>query len=214
MKAIQLCVNPFEMNCYIYHDDNSCEGILIDPGVFSEKEKQLLKSTISDKNINIKYIINTHGHLDHILGNSFAKETYNVPLLMHKDDLHMINNCKVQAEMFGIEVTDPPQPDEFITEETRLKVGETELEFLHTPGHSPGSICIIDHANKHVICGDLIFKNSIGRTDLPGGDFDILLASIDKLFSKCSDEYILHPGHMDFTTIHEEKLNNPFLNRF
>lgn len=213
MKVKQFPVNPFSMNCYIYYNEKSGESVVVDPAVFSQEEKDMILSFIKDNNLSVKYIINTHGHIDHILGNKFAKDTFNVPILMHKDDEFLISAVKDQARFFGLDI--PPQPpvDEFITEDTVIKLDGCELKFISTPGHSPGSVCIIDNNYKKVFCGDLIFKNSIGRTDLQGGDFKLLLNSIkQKLFKVCKNDYTLYPGHMEITSIGDEKKSNPFLN--
>ncbi|MEO8208987.1 MAG: MBL fold metallo-hydrolase [bacterium] len=212
MKVIQIPLNPFSMNCYIYYDEETKEGIIIDPAAFTEDEKKQILKIIEDNKIKIKYIINTHGHLDHILGNKFAKDNFNVPVMMHEDDVFLIDNAPQQARFFGLDFPAPPPVDEIVTEDTVLKIGDTELKFVHTPGHSPGSVCIIDDKNKNVFCGDLIFKNSIGRTDLQGGDLKVLIDSIkNKLFKQCKEDYNLYPGHMEITNIKDEKMHNPFL---
>jgi hydroxyacylglutathione hydrolase len=212
MKVKQIPVNPFNMNCYIYYDEISKEGILIDPAAFTPEEKNYIRDFIKQNDINIKFIINTHGHLDHILGNEFAKSEFDVPMLIHKDDMFLIENAQEQAQMFGLQIPSSPAIDDFITTDTKIKIGDTELKFVHTPGHSPGSVCIIDKNNKNVFCGDLIFKNSVGRTDLAGGDMDTLIHSITNvLFPECNDDYHLYPGHMEITTVGEEKKGNPFL---
>lgn len=212
MKTKQFTVNPFSMNCYVYYDDETKEGIIIDPAAFSIVEKNRITNYIEDNGIKIKYIINTHGHLDHILGNKFAKDFFKVPVYMHKDDEFMIANSGEQARFFGLDFPPTPPLDEYITSELILKLSDTELKFIHTPGHSPGSVCIIDDKNKNVFCGDLIFKNSIGRTDLPGGDLNVLIDSVkNKLFKVCKDDYTLYPGHMEITNVKDEKSDNPFL---
>jgi glyoxylase-like metal-dependent hydrolase (beta-lactamase superfamily II) len=212
MKVIQIPLNPFSMNCYIYYDENSKEGVIIDPAAFTEAEKNNVKRIIEDNEIKIKYIINTHGHLDHILGNKFAKNYFKVPVLMHASDDFLIDNAPQQARFFGLDFHSPPPIDEFITEDTLIKLNGGELKFIHTPGHSPGSVCIIDDKNKNVFCGDVIFKNSIGRTDLQGGDLNVLLNSIkNKLFKQTKDDYILYPGHMEITNVKDEKHFNPFI---
>lgn len=212
MKVIRFPVNPFEMNSYIYYDENTGNGVIFDPAVYYEEEKQTLIKLIEKNNIKIKHIINTHGHLDHILGNKFAKETFNVPIYMHKDDEFLLENAVKQGEMMGIPIDPQPPVDEYLTEDSIIKIGDTEFRFIHTPGHSPGSVCAIDDKNKIVFCGDVVFKNSIGRTDLAGGSMDVLLSSIkNKLFKECDDEYELLPGHMETTNISDEKKHNPFL---
>lgn len=214
MKVIQIPLNPFSMNCYIYFDETSGDGIIIDPGAFTEAEKNNIRRITEDNNIKIKYIVNTHGHLDHILGNKFAKDYFRVPVMMHQSDVFLLDNSSEQARFFGLDFPPPPPVDEFITNDTSISLNGTELKFINTPGHSPGSVCIIDDKNKNVFCGDLIFKNSVGRTDLQGGDIKILLDSIkNKLFKVSKDDYILHPGHMEITNVKDEKKFNPFLQK-
>lgn len=213
MKVVQLTVNPFAMNCYIYYDEVSGDGVIFDPAVFTEEEKNYLKKFIEENKIKIRYIINTHGHIDHIMGNRFAKDLFKVPVLMHKDDLFLTDNAKRQAAMYSIDFPEPPPVDEFISEDSKINIGNSALRFIHTPGHSPGSVCIIDDANKNVFCGDLIFKDSIGRTDFEGGNLETLLDSIrNNLFKNCADDYVLFPGHMEITNVGDEKRFNPFLN--
>ena len=212
MKVKQFTLNPFSMNCYIYYDEATGDGVIIDPAAFSQSEKDIVTKFIHDNGIKVKYIINTHGHIDHILGNKFAKDTLNVPIYMHKDDEFMISNANEQARFFGLDFPTPPPVDEYITDDTKLNVNEFELKFMNTPGHSPGSVCVIDDKNKNVFCGDLIFKNSIGRTDLQGGDLKVLINSVkNKLFKDCKDDYTLYPGHMEITNVKDEKKHNPFL---
>lgn len=212
MKVKEFTVNPFQMNCYLYYDEISLEGILIDPGFYGEDEKDFALDFISRANISIKYIVNTHGHIDHILGNGFAKETFCAPLYIHKEDELLVSGAKEQAAMFGFHTDTPPAFDGYINEDSSLFLGKTEINFIHTPGHSPGGVCIIDHIHKNVFCGDLIFKGSVGRTDLPGGNHNTLIKSIkEKLFRTCADDYTLFPGHMEKTTVGEEKKHNPFL---
>ncbi|MEO8447722.1 MAG: MBL fold metallo-hydrolase [bacterium] len=212
MKIIQLPVNPFAMNCYIYYDEISKEGVIIDPAVYSDEEKNDLKNLIEENKISIKYILNTHGHLDHILGNKFAKDYFNVPVMMHKDDLFLLENSKAQAELFGINLEKPPPADIFIDENSVIDLPSFKFKIIHTPGHSPGSVCFIDESNKNVFCGDLIFKNSVGRSDLQGGDHNVLISSIkNNLFKNTEDDYDLFPGHMETTNVGVEKKLNPFL---
>lgn len=212
MKIKIFIVNPFQMNCYLYYDDITFGAILIDPGMYSADDCNELLSFVKKNNITIKFIINTHGHIDHILGNRFAKNSFEAPLLIHSDDLFLLEGLKEQGKKYGINTETSPQPDKFITEDLILEIGNNKIEFIHTPGHSPGSVCVVNHTDKNIFCGDLIFKDSIGRTDLPGGDYDVLMNSINnKLFALCKDDYALYPGHLEDTTIGEEKTNNPYL---
>lgn len=212
MKIKTFTVNPFQMNSYLYYCEKTNEGVLIDPGYHSFREKEAFLKYIHDNKINVKYILMTHGHVDHVLGNVFAKKVLEVDSYIHKDDKFLYDNAKTQGEFYGIQFENLPAVNEFIDEDTVINVGENVLNFLHTPGHSPGGVCIIDKKDKVVFCGDVIFQSSIGRTDLPGGDYNTLLDSIrKKLFSVCTDEYELYPGHMGKTSVGEEKRSNPFL---
>jgi glyoxylase-like metal-dependent hydrolase (beta-lactamase superfamily II) len=212
MKVFQISVTPFAMNCYIYFDENTKEGVIFDPAAYTPDEENQIKKIIEDNGIKIKYIINTHGHIDHIMGNKFAKDYFNVPILMHEKDMPFYKNVLKQGAMYGLDVIEPPPVDEFIDENSKIKVGDVEFKILHTPGHSPGSLTFIDDTNKNIFCGDVIFKDSIGRTDLMFGDYDELLNSINNvLLPTVQDDYTLHPGHMEITTVGREKEHNPFL---
>lgn len=212
MKIKAFTVNPFQMNSYVYHCENTLEGVLIDPGYHTFHEKDVLLKYLHDNKINIKFILMTHGHVDHVLGNGFAVKVFGVDSYIHKDDLFLYDNAKAQGEFYGIQFENLPAVSKFIMKDTIIKVGENELNFIHTPGHSPGGVCITDNIEKVIFCGDVIFRASIGRTDLPGGDYDTLLHSIKhKLFEVCTDEYELYPGHMGMTNVGDEKKYNPFL---
>jgi hydroxyacylglutathione hydrolase len=204
-------VNPFQMNCYIYYDENSKEGIIIDPGAHFDEEKKSITDFISSNKIIIKSIINTHGHIDHVLGNKWAKDVFNVPLYINFEDEWLLKNAPQQGAMFGIQIEDSPEPDFNLTENDEIKFGNCVLKVIQTPGHSPGGICLVDYENKKVFVGDCIFLGSIGRTDLWKGDSDLLLASIKQKLLTLPDDFVLYPGHYEPTTVIDEKNNNPFL---
>jgi glyoxylase-like metal-dependent hydrolase (beta-lactamase superfamily II) len=200
------------MNCYIYYDEKSKDAVIIDPGAFADDEKESIRKFVETNGLNISRIINTHGHIDHVLGNSFAKEAFDKPICMNEDDLFLLEGSRDQARFFGLEIPQLPGIDEFLNEGDIIPVGNAELKVIKTPGHSPGSVCLIDDKNKTVFCGDLIFHNSVGRTDLPGGNYKVLINSIsDKLFGNTGDDYVIYPGHMEETTVGNEKKYNPFL---
>lgn len=204
-------VNPFSMNCYIYWDEKSKEGVIIDPGAYEDFEKEEILNYIQTNAIDIKLILNTHGHIDHILGNDWAKKTFNVPLLMHKDDMPLIEKAPEQGAMFGVVFPKPPEPDKFIDETDTIKFAGSEFKIIHTPGHSPGSVCFIDEKEKIIFGGDVVFRGSIGRTDLWMGDIDVLLDSIKNKIFSYPDDFIIYAGHMEETSVGEERENNPFL---
>jgi len=212
MKIKTFTVNPFQMNSYVYYCEKTNEGVIIDPGYYTKYEQDELLGFLDRNNIRIKYILNTHGHIDHILGSSFAVENFRVPSYIHMDDLFLYERGMEQAVLYGFQIQTLPVLKDFIDENLLLEIGSNKLNFIHTPGHSPGGVCIIDHSEQVVFCGDVVFQSSIGRTDLPGGEYDTLISSIkDKLFVKCDDDYGLYPGHMYSTTVGTEKKTNPYL---
>jgi glyoxylase-like metal-dependent hydrolase (beta-lactamase superfamily II) len=211
MKIETFAINPFQMNCYVYYDETSGEGVLIDPGAYTHYEKNLIEKYVQSNKIKINLILNTHGHIDHIMGNAWAKEVFKVPILMHKDDLPLIGKATEQGKLFGVEFPAPPEPDELIDEESEIRAGKAVFKVLYTPGHSPGSVCFADEKAKLIIVGDTLFRGSIGRTDLWMGDMDVLLNSITDKLLQYPNDYTIYPGHYEETTIGEEKKYNPFL---
>ncbi len=213
MKIERFIFNPFDVNCYLCYDNNTKEGLLIDPSFYTSNEKELFTNFIENANIHIKYIINTHGHIDHILGNQWICDLLNLPFHINKNDFFLINNLKSRADTYGLKVNSLENNKYiFIESDFKFFIGNFTFKIIETPGHSPGSICIVNEEKKIIFCGDTIFKNSIGRTDLPGGNYETLLHSIKlKLLKNYPDDYVLYPGHMEFTNIGYEKSNNPFL---
>jgi len=211
MNVKTFSVNPFEMNCYVCWDDASRQGSIIDPAAYTDSEKKAILDFLDDNEITVKYILNTHGHLDHILGNKWASEMFQAPILMHENDLLLVTNAVTQATMFGLTIEPPPSPDRFIYDGEQLKINSCQLKIVHTPGHSPGSVCFVNEEVKAMFVGDCIFRGSIGRTDLWRGDMDQLIRTIKGKIFAYPDDYILYPGHYDPTTVGQEKDYNPFL---
>lgn len=213
MKVIKFPVNPFQMNSYIYYDEKTGDGVIFDPAVYFPEEKDKLEEIIKENNIKIKKILLTHGHIDHILGNKYSKDRFKADIYGNDKDNFLIENAVTQGKMYGIEMEESPSIDVILNEGDTVDVADAELRIIHTPGHSPGSICYIDDKNKIVFCGDVVFRESIGRTDLPGGDYNLLISSIkDKLFKEVKEDYILLPGHMEESNVGHEIKYNPFLN--
>lgn len=213
MKIIKFPVNPFQMNSYIYYDEKTGDGVIFDPAVYFPEEKDKLEEIIKENNIKIKKILLTHGHIDHILGNKYSKDRFKADIYGNDKDNFLIENAVTQGKMYGIEMEESPSIDVILNEGDTVDVADAELRIIHTPGHSPGSICYIDDKNKIVFCGDVVFRESIGRTDLPGGDYNLLISSIkDKLFKEVKEDYILLPGHMEESNVGHEIKYNPFLN--
>jgi len=211
LKLQKFIFNPFQENTFILWDETTLEAAIIDPGCISKDEENTLSNFVSSENLKIKYLFNTHCHIDHVLGNAYIKENYNCKLYAPELDLPLLNQVVEQGKMFNMEIQESPKPDEFITDNLELELGEIKIQFIFTPGHTPGEYCIYFKKEKICITGDVLFKEGIGRTDLWGGNHQTLLTSIDeKLFTLPNDVRVF-PGHGDATTIEYEKNHNPFL---
>jgi hydroxyacylglutathione hydrolase len=204
---------PFMKNGFVLGCEETREGVLIDPG----DEVDELLEIISAERLTINAILLTHAHMDHIVGVGPAKEALQAPVYLHPDDLELYNHAVDQGLMFGLEVEQPPPVDAFYRPNSRFTFGRYEVHVHHTPGHSPGGVCLqVGRADDPthgtlLIVGDTLFAGSIGRTDLPGGDLDVLLRSIRAVLFAFGDDAIVWPGHGPKTTIGQERRANPFL---
>ncbi len=205
-----LTFNEFQENTFIVYDDTS-EAIIIDPGCHTTNEESQLKSFISEKNLTVKMILNTHCHLDHVFGNAFAAQTYEVGVFIHKDELPLLKSYVQVANMYGLQANESPDPVGFLDPGNDIHFGKTVLEVRFTPGHSPASISFYCKEDGYIIGGDVLFYGSIGRTDLPGGNYNTLLESIKSQFLSLPDEVTVYSGHGPTTTIGQERATNPFL---
>ncbi len=202
--------NPFQENTYVLFDETN-ECVIIDPGCLTEAEEKTLTDFIESKNLKPVKLINTHAHLDHIFGNAFVAKKYNLGLEIHKGELLFLQNGQASAARFGLKMAPSPAPSHFIEEGELIKFGNTELKTLFTPGHSPASISFYCEKGNFVIGGDVLFRQSIGRTDLPGANHQTLLHSIRTQFFTLDDDVKVFSGHGGATTIGHEKQYNPFL---
>ena len=192
-------------NCYILGCEKTHEAVVIDPG----EEADRILTTLSDLKLKVKYIINTHRHFDHVGANRKLKDATGAPLLIHANDARMLDHLSEAAASFGLRAENSPVPDQTLEEGDIVSFGEYSVKVIHTPGHSPGGIAL--HTNGYLFVGDTLFSGSIGRTDLPGGDFETLKSSIqDKLFP-LGDDVRVFTGHGPETTIGQEKRFNPFV---
>jgi len=211
MKVKSFTFNPFQENTYVVYD-NTKECIIIDPGCYSEKERTELRRFITSEGLKPVKLINTHCHIDHVLGNKFASELWDLELYMHKEDLPVLENVKDISGFFGFENYErSPSPKHFLAEGDSLNFGNSSFNILFTPGHSPGHICLYNQENNFVIGGDVLFQRSIGRTDLPGGDHDTLINSIVTKIFPLQNETEVFCGHGPSTNVGYEKKHNPFL---
>jgi hydroxyacylglutathione hydrolase len=201
-----LVVGALQVNCYIVACKESREALVIDPGDDGENIWDLIVAEGYD----LKRIVNTHGHFDHVGGNKYLVDKSGAELLIHEEDLGLVRNMGGHAAQFGLEVEQSPLPDRFLTDGEVLSIGRLEARVLHTPGHSAGGICLL--MGGHLFSGDTLFARSVGRTDLPGGNFATLLNSIRQQLLVLPDETLVHPGHGPDTSIGEERALNSFLN--
>jgi len=210
IKIKAFIFNPFLVNTLVLSDDNG-EGIIVDPSCYSQKERDDLDKYISENKIKPVRIINTHCHVDHLLGVAYVAKKYNIGIEFHKDDLPVFDDAYRHGIVFGFEVEKLPAAKNYLDEGQEIILGKSSLKVFHVPGHSPGSLAYYNQEQKFIIVGDVLFKGTIGRTDLPGGNYDQLINSIQtKLMSLPPDTEVI-PGHGPSTTIGAEALSNPFL---
>ncbi len=201
--------NMFPVNCYVL-DDNG-EAVVVDAGCYFPEEQHQLKKYISDNNLTVKYLLDTHLHLDHVFGNPFMLREFGIRAYASEKDEFWLPRMAEMAKMFGITLNEEPVAlGGFINDGDEFKFGNAKLKAIAIPGHSPGGMVFYNDEKKCLFCGDSLFQGSIGRTDLPGGNFDDLRESIRTRLFVLSDETIVYPGHGPATTIGREKLNNPY----
>lgn len=202
--------NELRTCCYILWDETN-EAVIIDPGCISESEKGRLVKFIDENNLSLKMLLNTHGHFDHVMGNVFITQTYNIPTYMNKDDIAQVKRASSYGSYFGIEIPQPSLEVEDLKDGDIIKFGNSELKVSTTPGHSQGGVIFYWDKEKAVFTGDCLFAGSIGRTDLPGGDLDLLKDSLKNKILSLPAETEVYPGHGPKTSIAYEIGSNPFL---
>lgn len=206
MKIIIMPVGPIEANCYIVFDEDTKDCMVIDPGA----EGEIIYEEIQKNGLSVKYIVNTHGHGDHIGANLYLKEKTGAELLIHEEDAPMLTDpLKNMSAYMGIKIN-KPAADRCLQEGDTLEIGNNSFTILHTPGHTKGGICL--HCGNVCFTGDTLFQYSIGRTDLPGGSYNEIISSIEDKLLTLDEKITVFPGHGPQTTIGKEKANNPFFN--
>ncbi|AIZ63097.1 metallo-beta-lactamase [Hymenobacter sp. DG25B] len=202
--------NAFSENTYLLQDETG-ECVIVDPGCYSTEEQQALRQYIEEHKLRVVLLLNTHAHIDHVLGNRFVLDTYKVPFLLHEADFATLRAVEAYAPSYGFAQYQPAEPTGTLTPEEPVRFGKTELEVRFTPGHAPGHVVFYHAPTQTVIGGDVLFQGSIGRTDLPGGDYATLISSIKTQLLTLPDEVTVYPGHGPATTIGAERRSNPFL---
>ena len=210
MKIKRFEFNMFPVNCYVLWDDTK-EAVVIDPGCFYEEEKQALKKFILTNELNVKHLLNTHLHLDHIFVNPFMLKEFGLSAEANKADEYWIDEAPKQSRMFGFQLQEEPVPlGKYLHDGDIITFGHTKLEAIHVPGHSPGSLVYYCKEDNCMFSGDVLFQGSIGRADLTGGNFDELIEHICSRLFVLPNETVVYPGHGAPTTIGMEKAENPF----
>lgn len=210
LQVQKFTFNPFSENTYVlYNQSRQCW--IIDPGMSNEIEEKEIIDFIEKNHLIPQQIINTHAHIDHILGINFLKEKYQIPFGMYNEEQFILDNAMTSALMFGIPMKATPKADFYIMENEPMQLGDDTLEVRFAPGHSPGSIVFYNREEKWLIGGDVLFQGSIGRTDLPKGDFATLEKSIKEQLYTLPDDTKVYSGHGIETTIGDEKWSNPFV---
>ncbi|HRZ96819.1 MAG TPA: MBL fold metallo-hydrolase [Paludibacter sp.] len=203
--------NPFQENTYLLHDETG-EAVIFDAGCMNDSEKRLLKKYIDDNHLILKRVLNTHLHIDHQFGNKFLFDTFGILPEAGEEDEFLLQNVVNQARMFGLPINENAQElGKYIVDNQEIKFGNSVLVAIHVPGHSPGSMAFYAQKEGFLIAGDVLFQNSIGRTDLERGDYATLIRSITNRLLTLPDSTLVYCGHGPTTTIGNEKVNNPYL---
>lgn len=202
--------NPYQENTYLLYDElGNCA--IIDPGMYGTEEEQMVSSFIEEKKLRPILLLNTHCHVDHVLGNKYIADRYGLLPLFHEGELPVLIEVQNYAPQMGFRYDVSPIGETFLPSSGEIKLGEHRLQLVFAPGHSPGHLCFYNAEQHFLIGGDVLFKGSVGRTDLPGGNHDQLMESIRTALYTLSDETLVYPGHGPTTTIGFEKKNNPFV---
>ena len=212
MNIARLVFNPLQENTYVVWDESG-EAIIVDAGNASEREMDTLRQFVADHSLRVVMAVNTHGHFDHVMGNAFVTAKWGIPTCIHKEDLGQLERAQQYCQMFGYTIERPPVENLMeLNDGDAVTFGNSSLQVIHSPGHTRGGVCFYSAPDKFIITGDSLFQGSIGRTDLPGGDYDALMESLLNKVCKIADPFSkVYPGHGPETSIGHELNTNPFL---
>lgn len=212
-QVVSLTFNPFYQNTVLVYDDTG-ECVIIDAGCYTREEEQILLQAIQAQHLRPVRLLNTHGHIDHVFGNEFIKDTFGLEPEIHPGEYPILDAIPAIAQMYGIRLyRSVPPPGPALADHQLITFGTTTLQCILAPGHSPAHICFYCEEDRFLIGGDVLFEGSIGRTDLPGGNHPLLLESIRRRIYTLPDEVQVFPGHGPVTTIGQEAATNPFVRR-
>ena len=210
MKLHSFTFNPFSENTYVIWDDTK-QCAIVDPGCYTNSEQQELKTFIEDNDLSPVLLLQTHAHIDHVFGTAFVNRTWGLKPKLHKKEKLVYDSASMIGMQYGVPIAALPEAEYSLEGGDEVTFGSTTLQVLFTPGHSPGSVCFYCEKDRLVLAGDVLFQGSIGRTDLPGGDYNTLIHSINTRLLTLGDEVTVYSGHGPKTKIVFEKLHNPFL---
>lgn len=202
--------NPYQENTYLLYDESGA-SVIIDPGMYSPAEEKEVLGFIDEHDLKLEYVLNTHCHIDHILGNRLIYDTYGLLPTFHEKEIPLYAEVQNYAPQMGIRYEVSPISETFLPESGTVRFGDHLLELIFAPGHSPGHLCFYSRPEGFIIGGDVLFKGSIGRTDLPGGNHSQLIQSISDKIYQLPDDTVVYPGHGPATTVGQEKRTNPFV---
>ncbi len=209
IKIAAFTFNPFAENTYLIYDESG-EAVIVDPGNYEPGEDRRLSDFITENKLRPVLVANTHAHVDHVLGAAYIKNRFGIPFALHPEDESTLRSVKVYAPHYGFNTYEEPEVDQWLEEGGKITFGSSEMDIIFVPGHSPGHIAFYSKEHRVLVAGDVLFRESIGRTDLPGGDHQTLIRSILEKVFVLPDDVTVYPGHGPSTTIGYEKKNNPF----
>lgn len=206
-EIITIPVGALEVNCYIVWDADTLEGVIIDPGADAAE----IEAAVSKEGVKVRFVINTHGHFDHVGADGAMKAAFGAPIAIHPKDVHLMADAHEHGLFFGVDTPQQPGPDIFLEDGQAVEFGNLKLKVIHTPGHTRGGVCLYEEDAKLLFTGDTLFAGSVGRTDFEGGSMEDLMASITGRLLPLGDDVRVLPGHGPESTIGEEREVNPFL---